>query len=102
MNFHQAMEVILGKLANKINRHAKMVTVIAYLDYQNKISKTFIGVLNGEIAPKITSDNNGFGYDGFFYLPEQKMTLHEMTKSQKNQISHRALALNQLLEYLDH
>ncbi len=102
MNFHQAMEVILQKLVNETNRQARMITVIAYIDNKKQITKTFTGVLNGEIAKKITSDENGFGYDGFFYLPKQKITLYEMSKAEKNQISHRAQALKQLLNYLNH
>lgn len=102
MNFHQAMEVILQKLTDKNDRTARMITVIAYIDNKNRITKTFTGILNGEIAKKITSDENGFGYDGFFYLPQQKITLYEMSKAKKNQISHRAQALKQLLAYLNH
>lgn len=101
MNFHQAMELILQKLIDKPNRQARMITVIAYFDKKKQITKTFTGILNGEIAKKITSDQNGFGYDGFFYLPKQKLTLHEISKEEKNQISHRAIALKQLLNYLN-
>lgn len=101
MNFHQAMEVILQKLADKKNRQARMITVVVYIDNKNQITKTFTGVLNGEIAQKITSDKDGFGYDGFFYLPKEKVTLDEISKEEKNQISHRGLALKQLLEYLN-
>lgn len=102
MNFHQAMEVILQKLSDKANRQARMITVVAYIDNKKRITKTFTGVLNGEIAKEITSDEKGFGYDGFFYLPKQKVTLYQISKTEKNQISHRAQALKQLLDYLNH
>lgn len=102
MNFHQAMEFILQKLVNETNRQARMITVIAYINNKKQITKTFTGVLNGEIAKQITSDENGFGYDGFFYLPKEKITLYQMSKTEKNQISHRAQALKQLLNYLNH
>ncbi len=39
----------------------------------------------------------GFGYDPYFYLPEQGCTAAELTVIDKNRISHRAQALTQLL-----
>lgn len=41
--------------------------------------------------------DNGFGYDPYFYLPEQGCTSAMLTKEQKNQISHRGKALKLLL-----
>ncbi|MGL5268769.1 MAG: RdgB/HAM1 family non-canonical purine NTP pyrophosphatase [Spiroplasma sp.] len=99
MSFHQAMQVILDKLVNQKNRKAKMITAIVCIDNKNKVTKTFIGQLEGKIAREISS-KQGFGYDSFFYLPDKKMTLSEMTKNEKNQISHRGQALKQLLNYL--
>ncbi|MBE4703972.1 RdgB/HAM1 family non-canonical purine NTP pyrophosphatase [Spiroplasma platyhelix] len=100
MSFYQAMEVILKKLENKKNRKAKMVTAIVCIDNKNKITKTFIGQLNGKIAAAISA-TQGFGYDSFFYLPNKKVTLSEISKAEKNEISHRGLALKQLLVYLN-
>lgn len=42
----------------------------------------------------------GFGYDPLFYLPAQQMTAAEMTSTEKNQVSHRAQAMQQLLVQL--
>ena len=39
---------------------------------------------------------NGFGYDPHFYLPEHGCTAAELPPEQKNQISHRAQALQAL------
>jgi XTP/dITP diphosphohydrolase len=39
----------------------------------------------------------GFGYDPFFYLPEQGCTSAELSAEQKNQQSHRGKALRELL-----
>lgn len=100
MTFYQAMEVILKKLANKKNRKAKMITAIVCIDNKNKVTKTFIGELHGKIAATI-SKQEGFGYDAFFYLPDKKVTLSEISKEEKNQISHRGQALKQLLNYLN-
>lgn len=40
---------------------------------------------------------NGFGFDRYFYVPALQQSFGEMTPAQKNQHSHRALALQQLL-----
>jgi XTP/dITP diphosphohydrolase len=39
---------------------------------------------------------NGFGYDPIFYVPQKGKTMAELTKEEKNQISHRANALAKL------
>lgn len=44
---------------------------------------------------------NGFGYDPLFYIPELKKSMGELTDDQKNQISHRALAIANLRADLD-
>lgn len=43
---------------------------------------------------------NGFGYDPLFYMPEKGKTMAEMTMEEKNEISHRGKALDQLVEAL--
>lgn len=40
---------------------------------------------------------NGFGYDPLFWVAEKQCSSAELEKSEKNQISHRALALRALL-----
>lgn len=54
------------------------------------------GTCEGMIArePKGT---NGFGYDPVFYLPERECMMAEVDSDTKNQISHRAAAMRQLM-----
>lgn len=40
----------------------------------------------------------GFGYDPHFFLPERQCTAAELPADEKNRISHRALAMQRLLE----
>lgn len=47
------------------------------------------------------SGTNGFGYDPIFFVEEQGKTNAELTKEEKNKISHRANALRALDEKLD-
>lgn len=53
------------------------------------------GILEGTISlePK---GKQGFGYDPIFFVPELNKTLAELTLAEKNKISHRAKALQQL------
>ncbi len=54
------------------------------------------GYLFGQIidTPK---GEGGFGYDPYFYLPQYGCTAAELSAEKKNQISHRAEALQKLL-----
>lgn len=54
---------------------------------------------NGYIAfePK---GEQGFGYDPIFYIKELNKTLAELTTTEKNLISHRALALKEFSDWL--
>jgi len=60
---------------------------------------TVEGVCEGYITlePRGTQ---GFGYDPIFYLPEWGMTFAEMDIRQKNRISHRGQALEQVKRIL--
>jgi XTP/dITP diphosphohydrolase len=58
------------------------------------------GLWHGEIA-RAPRGGNGFGYDPLFLLPGLGKTAAELDPAEKNRISHRALALRQLLRLLD-
>jgi XTP/dITP diphosphohydrolase len=57
------------------------------------------GSLHGKIVDQ-AQGNNGFGYDPHFYLPNLGMTLAQLSSDAKNQISHRAQAIKNLLSKL--
>ncbi len=44
----------------------------------------------------------GFGYDPYFYLPEQGCTSADLSAAEKNRLSHRSKALQQLKARLSH
>lgn len=50
------------------------------------------GQVFGEILPE-ERGSNGFGYDPLFLLPELGRTMAELTREEKNTLSHRARAL---------
>ncbi len=56
------------------------------------LPQIFQGIWKGEVldAPR---GENGFGYDPLFWLPELGISSAEMTKEEKNKISHRGQAM---------
>lgn len=83
--------------ANKNNdRSAKVVCDIVYYDGKETIVGE--GILEGKIAHSPRGEN-GFGFDPIFELETGK-TLAELTPSEKNLVSARRLALNDLKEKL--
>ncbi|MCA1031958.1 XTP/dITP diphosphatase [Bacillus timonensis] len=57
------------------------------------------GMCEGKIIDRPIGEN-GFGYDPIFYLERLGKTMAQLTKEEKNKISHRANALNNLGEEL--
>jgi XTP/dITP diphosphohydrolase len=57
----------------------------------------------GNCPGEIISDErgtNGFGYDPIFYLSQYERTMAEISANEKNQISHRALAVRATIQLL--
>ena len=69
--------------------------IVAYSPEGEEIVVT--GKLEGEIARK-QSGTSGFGYDPVFIPKGMEKTLAELESQEKNKISHRAIAMEQLLE----
>lgn len=99
MSYHDAMLDILEQMEGETNRAAVFISAIAYVDFDHKITKAFIGKLEGEITTEIKGDD-GFGYDQIFYVPVVHATLGELSLADKNKISHRNSAIEQLLTFL--
>lgn len=55
------------------------------------------GSLEGRIMTSPRGEG-GFGYDPIFWLPEKNCAAAELSLEEKNKISHRAIALNRLVE----
>jgi XTP/dITP diphosphohydrolase len=89
---------ILRDLQNQTNRKANFKTVIA-LNYKSE-QFLFTGIINGTITDKRIG-TNGFGYDPIFRPENGEKTFAEMDKYQKAAISHRGIAVRQLIEHLN-
>lgn len=90
-------EKLLSDLNGISNRKACFRTVIA-LSLDRKLYY-FEGKIDGSITTT-GRGNNGFGYDPIFIPEGFDLTFAEMDKNQKNEISHRAIAIKKLVEFL--
>jgi len=86
---------LISLLADKPNRTAKFVCVIAYAHPNGNVTTTEAAI-HGEIAHE-PSGQGGFGYDPIFYVPEYGKTSAELTMEEKNKISHRGKALGLMI-----
>jgi XTP/dITP diphosphohydrolase len=91
------MDKLLSELKDKSNRKANFKTVIA-LNLNGK-QNLFTGIINGKII-KEKIGTNGFGYDPIFVADGYEKTFAELTMEEKSTISHRGIAVKQLIEEL--
>lgn len=92
------IKLVLKKLQNKENRTARFRTVVALI-LEGK-EYTFEGIISG-IVKKEKSGTGGFGYDPIFVPEGETRSFAEMSKEEKNKISHRARAVQQLKQFLE-
>ncbi|WP_281164287.1 XTP/dITP diphosphatase [Liquorilactobacillus sicerae] len=92
---------LLTKLANVPNekRDAVFHTTLAVTS-PNRQPLIVEGEVKGYILQQ-PAGNDGFGYDPLFYLPKFYKTFAQMSVAEKNQVSHRGQAINQLAEKFD-
>lgn len=80
-------------------RSARFVCAIAVV-FPNGDKIVTHGTMEGLIAEE-PHGSNGFGYDPIVYLPEFNKTSAELTAEEKNRISHRGKALDNLKNRLN-
>ncbi len=92
------MNKLLQELKDITNRNARFKTVVALvLDGKEY---TFEGIVNGEIAENKEGET-GFGYDPIFKPKGYSITFAQMDAKEKNKISHRAIAINKMVKFLN-
>jgi XTP/dITP diphosphohydrolase len=91
------MEKVLRELKDCRNRKARFRTVIALI-LDNK-ELLFEGIVNGSILENPRGEK-GFGYDPVFLPEGYTLSFAEMSLNEKNKISHRAIAVKKLVDYL--
>ena len=91
------MDKLLSELKDKSNRKANFKTVIA-LNLNGK-QNLFTGIINGKIIEEKIG-TNGFGYDPIFVADGYEKTFAELTMEEKSTISHRGIAVKELILFL--
>jgi len=90
---------LLNELQGVTDRGAQFVCAIALASPNGTIALETQGICRGEIlaAPR---GEGGFGYDPVFWVPALGQTFAEMTAAQKDTVSHRGVAFQQLMPQL--
>ncbi len=96
-NAQNNMCKVLAMLGENKNRSAQFRTVIALI--QGGQTTYFEGRINGNITVQ-PRGASGFGYDPIFVPENYVSTFAQLSAEEKNQISHRALAVKKLVDYL--
>lgn len=91
------MNKLLSEMQDKDNRKACFRSVIALI-YEGK-EYLFEGRIDGRIIEKVRGQG-GFGYDPLFVPKGYEKTFAELGTEIKNTISHRALAVKALCDFL--
>jgi XTP/dITP diphosphohydrolase len=96
---HQAnIAKVLDKLKSSPNRKARFRTVISLIwDGEEHF---FEGTVDGTIRNEL-SGSDGFGYDPIFEPDGYDITFAQMSMDEKNSISHRGRAMDQLITFLN-
>jgi len=91
------MNRVLDELSGIENRNARFKTVITLII--NGDQHIFEGIVNGQIISE-KRGTNGFGYDPIFIPENETRTFAEIELTEKNKFSHRARALEKMIEFL--
>lgn len=87
----------LKELEGKTNRKAYFISIFCLI--LNGKEYFFEGKVNGTISTEIRGED-GFGYDPIFIPDGYSKSFAQMTAEEKNNISHRGLAVKKLNDFL--
>jgi len=88
-------EGILKIMKDIKNRKAKFLCVLGYKDEKNE--KVFFGEVKGKISESIRG--LGWGFDPIFIPENSEKTFGEMNIQEKNEFSHRGIAVRKFAEW---
>lgn len=86
------------QIRTPVKRDAQFRCVLVAYDPEGR-EHVLNGIVKGQIAPSVRG-KNGFGYDPVFIPEGQTQTFGELPAAVKNQLSHRARAIRELLSLL--
>lgn len=90
---------LLCTMENIKNRKAFFTCAMVIVNKKGEILFETQQYCHGEIMEH-KKGNNGFGYDPIFYVTSKNKGMAELSPDEKAKISHRALALNKVLEWI--
>ncbi len=90
---------LLQEMKGRKDRAAAFVCALV-LAVPHGPALTWVGRCEGEIAAE-AAGANGFGYDPVFYYPALKKTFAQLSREEKNEVSHRGQALKEFRSELD-
>lgn len=97
---HANNALLLKKLKNITNRKARFICVLAALRHADDPEPLIaVGRWDGVIAEELLGDG-GFGYDPLMYIPSLGKSVAQLSVTEKNQFSHRALAIQQMQQLM--
>lgn len=91
------VKLLLHNLKGQPERRARFRTSVTLL-LQGE-ARQFDGIVEGHIA-EVPAGTEGFGYDPVFVPDGHSHTFAQMSAEQKNAISHRAQAIQKLVDFL--
>jgi XTP/dITP diphosphohydrolase len=91
---------LISALQGQSNRAAHYVCALVFVSHADdpqplQVQTQWHGLIQDQPA-----GTNGFGYDPYFFLPDQNMTAAELDPILKNAMSHRGQALRELISQL--
>ncbi len=90
---------LLSEMEGMSNRKAAFECVIS-IAVPTGPALTYEARCEGLIT-QVPAGSNGFGYDPVFYYPPYKKTFAELTRQEKNRVSHRGKAFAELKDEFD-
>ena len=86
-------------MKDKTNRNAHFACCMTLINPEGEVEFSTTGICEGSITTEARG-SNGFGYDPIFLVKGDTRTIAELSEEEKNQISHRSIALRRVVEYL--
>lgn len=98
-SFDDNIDLLLKNLKSHSDRKGKFRAIITLCGL-SKDPVYFEGAISGVILTE-RRGTSGFGYDPVFQPDGHSRSFAEMTLEEKNQLSHRAIAVQKLIQYLN-
>jgi len=91
---------LIRELNNQSDRSAHYVCALVFVKSADDLNPLIVETTWHGVIVNEAKGSNGFGYDPYFFLPELGKTAAELDPTQKNLISHRGQALQELIRQL--